>query len=76
MPVPAWMEQAACVAVNPEIFYPEDRRGRDARVARTICASCPVIADCLTHALSHHENHGIWGGLDEADRRQIRRRVA
>lgn len=76
MPIQAWVEQAACAGLNPEIFYPDDRRSRQAREAKSICSSCPVQDVCLTYALTHHESHGIWGGLDEADRRLIRRRVS
>lgn len=76
MPLPAWMEQAACATANPEIFYPDDRRSATARAAKRVCGTCPVQNDCLVHALTHHESHGIWGGLDEADRRLIRRRAS
>jgi WhiB family redox-sensing transcriptional regulator len=69
------MEQAACATAEPDIFYPADRRGQTALAAKKICGSCPVQDYCLSHALTRHESHGIWGGLDEADRRLIRRRA-
>ena len=47
-------------------------------VARRICASCPVQAPCLEYALTHHIDHGVWGGASERERRRIlkRRRAA
>lgn len=44
---------------------------------RAICASCPVKAQCLEYALSAHRQfiptEGLWGGLDEVERRQLLR---
>ena len=30
--------------------------------AKTICSSCPVLADCLEGALERREQWGVWGG--------------
>jgi WhiB family redox-sensing transcriptional regulator len=35
-----------------------------------------VQAECLEYALANDERFGIWGGLDERERRRLRRRVA
>jgi WhiB family redox-sensing transcriptional regulator len=53
--------------------YAERKEERDAREARakSICAECPVRAECLDYALSIREPHGIWGGLTEAERRLL-----
>ena len=32
---------------------------------------CPVRKECLTFALRIREPHGIWGGLNEMERRAI-----
>jgi WhiB family redox-sensing transcriptional regulator len=48
----------------------EDRQLREAR-AKAICRECPVRRECLEHALSVGETHGIWGGLNEAERRGL-----
>lgn len=54
-------------------FHPEAERGlaRAERVerAKEICQSCPVIVQCRHHALTVQEPYGIWGGLDEGERR-------
>ena len=36
-----------------------------------ICAQCSVQEDCLSYALDIREPHGIWGGANEAERRQM-----
>ncbi|WP_162237328.1 WhiB family transcriptional regulator, partial [Aeromicrobium sp. Leaf272] len=35
------------------------------------CARCPVIEQCREHALTVQEPYGVWGGLSEAERREI-----
>ena len=52
------------------------RREKLAReaVAKRICATCPVIEPCLDHALTTREAHGVWGGLNETERRAVLKR--
>ena len=59
------------------VFFPppsserkDERNVREAG-AKAICATCPVREPCLTYALRIHEPHGIWGGLNEVERKQI-----
>lgn len=33
-----------------------------------MCAACPVVAQCRSHALEVREPYGVWGGLTEAER--------
>jgi hypothetical protein len=66
-----WRLDAACAAVDPELFFPE--RGDPAPAAKQICADCPVKADCLSFALAIGEPQGIWGGLSPRQRRPLRR---
>jgi len=70
-----WQSRAACRGPESVMFFPppyperkEDREMRERR-AKAICRSCPVIEECLDYALSIGEPHGIWGGLNEAERR-------
>jgi WhiB family redox-sensing transcriptional regulator len=42
-------------------------------VAKRICASCGVREECLEAALARHESYGIWGGLNEFERRGLLR---
>ena len=46
------------------------RRKRES-TAKRICADCPVRQECLDYAMRVHEPFGIWGGLTEAERRQL-----
>lgn len=39
--------------------------------AKEICRTCPVKAPCLDYAIRIREHHGIWGGLSEAERRNL-----
>lgn len=73
----AWQTRAACRGPHAVVFYPpstferkKDRQLREAR-AKDICRTCPVKVECLEYALSIREPHGIWGGLNEAERREI-----
>lgn len=76
-----WQLRAACRGPESRLFFPpthverrDEREDRERR-AKTICASCPVRRDCLDFALSIREPHGIWGGLNEAERRQLTQEV-
>lgn len=61
-----WQDDALCAQVAPDLFYPE--RGESPRQAKQICATCPVRQECLAHALTHNEEHGIWGGTTPYER--------
>ena len=52
----------------PQFERKTDRAERERR-AKEICADCSVAADCLDYALQIREPHGIWGGLNESERR-------
>lgn len=42
--------------------------------AKAVCCRCPVMDACARWALEKREPAGIWGGLDEKERRAILRR--
>jgi WhiB family redox-sensing transcriptional regulator len=75
-----WQYDAACRGEDTSLFfapnYFEKRHQKDAREARAkaICARCPVREACLDYALRIREPHGVWGGLNELERRQALRR--
>jgi WhiB family transcriptional regulator, redox-sensing transcriptional regulator len=71
-----WQFSAACKDLPSETFFhPDGERGpsRKNRIknAKTICASCPVIKECLDHALNVQEPFGIWGGKSEEERAEL-----
>ncbi len=77
LPADSWEHKAACRGPQSEVFFPPPRFERkDEKIAResrakAICRQCSVIEDCLSYALDIREPHGIWGGANEAERRQV-----
>jgi WhiB family transcriptional regulator, redox-sensing transcriptional regulator len=69
-----WADGALCAETDPELFFPEN--GGSVRDAKQVCSRCPVRAECLAYALDTNQRFGVWGGLSERERRQIRRREA
>lgn len=72
-----WQAKAACRGPHASIFFPpshferkEDKEEREAK-AKAICVTCPVQKPCLDYALRIREPHGIWGGLNEVERKQV-----
>lgn len=43
-----------------ELFFAE--APADLELAKTMCAACPVRAECLAGALDRREPWGVWGG--------------
>ena len=76
-----WQQRAACKGPQAAVFFPpsqvERKDERDAREdrAKEICAMCPVQRPCLDYALDIREPHGIWGGLNELERKQLMARA-
>jgi len=72
-----WQARAACRGPHTSLFFPpshferkEDKELRESQ-AKAICATCPVRKPCLEYALRIREPHGIWGGLNEIERRAL-----
>ena len=73
----AWMELGACRDAEPELFFPISSAGparSQVVAAKAVCARCLVREDCLRYALDTAQQHGVWGGLSEEERRVARRR--
>ncbi|WP_128374441.1 WhiB family transcriptional regulator [Streptomyces cavernae] len=69
-----WLDRAACVDADPDLFFPVSRNGpavRDALAAKRICCRCPVVEDCLDWALSTRQTTGVWGGTSEEERADL-----
>jgi len=68
-----WQLQAACLGVDPELFYPGV--GENATEAKAVCARCPVASPCLEEALAapQADDTGIRAGTSARERRRIRR---
>ena len=72
-----WQAQAACRGRHASVFFPpggaeraDDRYERE-RLAKAICFRCPVRQPCLDYAVRIREAHGIWGGLNELERKPL-----
>lgn len=77
-----WQFDAACRGEDSALFFApnyferrEEKAAREAK-AKSICTACPVRLPCLEFALRIREPHGIWGGLNEYERRQLLRQRA
>jgi WhiB family transcriptional regulator, redox-sensing transcriptional regulator len=73
----AWQVKAACRGPQAAVFFPppqferkDEKLERESR-AKAICATCAVRRPCLDYAIAIREPHGIWGGLNENERRQL-----
>ena len=67
-----WRARAACRSQPTWVFFP--RLGEDPRLAKSVCARCPVRVECLEAAVGEPELQGVWGGTTLDERRAIRRR--
>lgn len=78
-PLDGWRADAACRGVATIVMFPTGTPGRNhdiwdpAAEAKALCASCPVTDECLAYADDHGIAYGVWGGLDENQRLNIRR---
>ena len=49
-----------CHMADPEVFFAEDLA--TIKMAKALCAQCPMRQRCLEGALSRGEPCGVWGG--------------
>lgn len=69
----AWMDDAACLNVDPDMFFPDtDRHTTQIARAKAVCASCPVRDACLEYALRTGVTDGVWGGMTTHERANLR----
>lgn len=76
-----WQVKAACRGPQAAVFFPppqferkDEKLEREAR-AKEICQTCAVKEPCLDYAVSIREPHGIWGGLNENERKALMLKV-
>ena len=79
---PTWRGRATCRRDDASDFFApahfERKQEKDLRegAARRLCRACPVQQACLDYALAVQEPHGIWGGMNELERRRVLRKRA
>ncbi|WP_374220944.1 WhiB family transcriptional regulator [Saccharopolyspora sp. HNM0986] len=69
-----WRDRAACLDEDPELFFPISEMGPGAeqvRRAKSVCARCPVRAECLNHAVENGLDFGVFGGTTAQERRRL-----
>lgn len=74
-----WRSRAACLSVDPELFFPIGNTGpaiAQANRAKAVCAACEVREVCLAWAIENNQDSGVWGGMAEDERRAKKRRAA
>ncbi|MEU8480378.1 WhiB family transcriptional regulator [Streptomyces hygroscopicus] len=74
-----WRHNAVCCEEDPELFFPIGNTGPalvQIEEAKAVCRRCPVIEQCLQWAIESRQHHGVWGGMSEDERRQMKRRAA
>ena len=74
-----WRDRAACLEVNPDLFFPIGNTGSallQIEVAKQVCRRCAVTETCLRWAMATGQDAGVWGGLSEDERRALKRRNA
>jgi WhiB family redox-sensing transcriptional regulator len=66
-PAVDWRARAACVGMDPEVFFIPGEKLTAAAQAQVdqavkVCATCPVTDQCRQFADEKHATHGVWGG--------------
>ena len=54
------VDQLPCRVNDAELFFAESPS--DVELAKILCKTCPVVAECLAGALDRREPWGVWGG--------------
>jgi WhiB family transcriptional regulator, redox-sensing transcriptional regulator len=71
-----WLATARCIGEDPDLFFPigvTEIAVEQTSRAKAICATCPVLEECREWSLATAQDAGVWGGLSEEERREIRR---
>jgi len=63
-----WRLDAECTQLPPEMWFPKPGGGKN---AKRICNEVCTVRD-RCYEVGIDEEHGIWAGLSEAERRAIR----
>ena len=73
-----WRSKAACLTVDPELFFPIGNTGpaiSQVAEAKAVCRECDVKGICLQWAIDNNQDSGVWGGMSEEERRSLKRRA-
>lgn len=72
------MPNRQCAGMGDLFFMSPPTKTNNLRLkemeAKKLCAICPHSEECLEYSL-HHEEFGIWGGLNQRQRMAMRREL-
>jgi len=76
--VTGWRDQAACLDVDPEAFFPASRYGHAYRAqvaaALAVCRGCPVVDACREDAIATRDiEFGVRAAMTPEQRRELAR---
>ncbi len=65
----------------PDAFFNKDATDTtgpsyDYFIAKSLCAKCPIILECLDYALEANEEYGVWGSLTPNERKKLKAKKA
>ncbi len=62
-----------CRETDPDMFFPDRSTDPVPTAILNLCNPCPLRITCLQFALDTHQDTGIWGGTNAAQRRALMR---
>lgn len=72
-----WRQQADCkyqyAVMYDHLGETKMMKQERERVAKSICAGCRVIEQCLDEAIANGESGAVWGGLNDEERRKLKK---
>ncbi|WP_404949120.1 WhiB family transcriptional regulator [Streptomyces sp. ARC14] len=73
MTVPAFMLEAPCARIDPEIMFPAPAAEWETEFAKSVCERCLFESRCLEYALAPATRvaDGVMGGHTEGERKAL-----
>lgn len=75
-------EMAACKGESVNLFFTDKLDGvkrLEVNVAnykaKQICATCPLMKQCLQYAMNTDQSFGVWGGKTADERKRLKAAV-
>lgn len=68
-----WWDEAACLGVDVNVFFPERQGSGRNDEAMSYCQRCRVREECLTSSIKNNEQFGTWGGMSQFQRQPLLR---
>jgi len=67
-------EEPRCKGIDTDMYFPveDGTMVSEKKIIVSICGNCIHQAECADWGI-RHEAHGIWGGLNEPQRKVIRK---